>query len=152
MMLMLVVVVVASLSKMCQKVGELLKRPKSLKGLKKLQRSLVRRNISQGTGLPSRNSDFWWNSGSFSSSFCRAQELFWYSVRSNYSHGKASNAANAPSCFCPKKSGRSSSLSPAVTNGLSAPKFICKTHVLSSYKFCRCVLKEIVQAQNQLDV
>ena len=43
----------ANRSKSCQKVEELSKSPKSFKGLKNLQRLLVRRNVYQSTDPPS---------------------------------------------------------------------------------------------------
>ena len=122
--LVVVVVVVISLSKICQKVGESLKSPKSLKGLKKLQKPSIWKNVYQSTDLPSIT----YEELSFSSSFCWAQEFSRYHVWNNYRHGKANGAVDTLSRFSPEEPERSlsqkhPSLLPAVTNGPSAPSF-----------------------------
>ena len=71
--------------------------------------------------------------------------------------GKASGAVDALSRSSPEKPGRSSSqrhssLSPGVTNGPSAPRFVCKRHVLSPLlQFWRCAPEEDVLIQDQFD-
>ena len=92
--------------------------------------------------------------GSSSRQVCWAQELSRYHFRIDYQQGKASGAVDALLRFSLEEPGRSSSqehssLSPAVTNGPFAPKFVCKTHVLPPLKFWRCAPEKDVPAQDQ---
>ena len=60
--------------KKSSKSRRLVKESKSFKGLRNLQRPLVRRNVYQNTGLLStKNSSFYWSSDSFSCSFARPE-------------------------------------------------------------------------------
>ena len=85
----------------------------------------------------------------FSGSFCWAQELSRYHFRSDYQQSKASEAVDTLLRFSPEEPGRSSNLSLAITNGPSALKFVCETHILPPLKFWRCAPEENVPAQDQ---
>ena len=134
--LMLVVLMVTSQSKSCQKVKESSKKSKSFKGLKSLQKLLVRKNVYQSTNPSSikyEELELLLELCQFFKLFCWAQELSQYHVRSDYQQGKASGAVDALLRFSLKEQRRSSSrehasFSPAVTNGLSPSKFLSAQH------------------------
>ena len=134
------VVLLASRSKSRQKVEESSKSPKNLKGLKSCKGHRFGGTFTKAPILRQRTRA----SVRALTVFQAPQDLFQHHVWSNYRHSKAGRAADALSCFSPKEPGRSSSLSPAVTNGPFAPKFVCKTYVLPPHKFCRCAPEEIL--------
>ena len=113
-----------------RKIEESSKSPKNLKGLKKLCRPPIRRNVYRSTDPPSvhRYEELELTSElrqfGFSSSFCWAQKLSRGHFRFNYRQGKVNGAADALSRFSPV-GGRSSSRehSNPSTDGPSAPSF-----------------------------
>ena len=94
-----------------------------------------------------------------SSSFrqvCRAQELSRYHVRIDYRQSKANGAVDALLRYSLEEPGRSSSrghssLSPAVTNGPSAPSFCLQDARHPYAQLWRCAPEEDVLVQDQLD-
>ena len=145
-------------TRLSQKVEELSKSPKILKSLISCKYYRFGGTFTKAPilRLNTRNSSFRRSFDSFSSSFCWAQEPLSrpLSLQLLTWQGKANGAADALSRFSPvegKSSSREhSSPLPTITNGPSAPKFVCKTPVLPLLlQFWRCAPEENVQAKNQ---